>query len=43
MFKSLLIQEVRAMLERNWTELEIAHKLCITQVDVHTIITTFLS
>jgi DNA-directed RNA polymerase specialized sigma subunit len=39
----LIIQEVRAMLERNWSELEIAHKLCITPAEVHRIIATFLS
>jgi transcription initiation factor IIE alpha subunit len=39
----LLVQEVRAMLERHWTELEIAHKLCINPAEVHYIIQTFLS
>lgn len=43
MLRSPLVQEVRAMLERHWTELEIAHKLCISQAEVHLIITTFLS
>jgi hypothetical protein len=39
----LIVQEVRAMLERRWTELEIAHKLCITPAEVHYIIVTFLA
>jgi transcription initiation factor IIE alpha subunit len=38
MLKRLVIQEVRAMLERHWTELEIAHKLCISQAEVQAII-----
>ena len=43
MLKRIVIQEIRAMLERNWTELEIAHKLCISQADVHTIVLQYFS
>lgn len=43
MLRSPVVQEVRAMLERHWTELEIAHKLCISQSEVHLIIQTFFS
>lgn len=43
MLRSQLVQEVRAMLERHWTELEIAHKLCISPAEVHLIIQTFFS
>lgn len=38
MLNRLVVLEVRAMLERHWTELEIAHKLCISQAEVHAII-----
>ena len=43
MLRSPVVQEVRAMLERHWTELEIAHKLCISQAEVQLIIQTFFS
>jgi hypothetical protein len=39
----LIVQEVRAMLERHWTKLEIAHKLCITPAEVDRIIKTYLN
>jgi len=38
MLNRMLIQEVRAMMERHWTELEIAHKLCISQTQLQAII-----
>ena len=43
MLRNQLVQEVRAMLERHWTELEIAHKLCISQAEVHRIIQTLVN
>lgn len=29
MLNKLVLREIRSMLERHWTTLEIAHKLCI--------------
>lgn len=42
MINRMVIREVRAMLERHWTEIEIAHRLWITQAEVQAIIATLV-
>lgn len=41
--QTLIVREIRMMMERCWTESEIAHKLCISQGQVHDLIMQFLS
>ena len=40
--QTLILREIRMMLERCWTESEIAHKMCMSPTTVHELIAEFL-